>query len=92
MSGVESKRLRCALLWEQPGLGALLHKDGDHLCFAFYPPITYQLAKREHETAMRLSAIACEAENLSIQLDQAIRAGEHKLSEVLEYLSEQIDV
>lgn len=92
MSGVESNRLRCALLWEQPGRGVLLHKDGDHLCFAFYPPITYQIAKREHETAMRLSAIACEAENLSIQLDNAISAGEHKLSEVLEYLSEQIDV
>ena len=92
ITGTEDERLRCALLWERPYRGVLLHRHGNALQLAFYPPLTFQQAEKEHDAAMRLSAMAFEAQDIMVRLDRAICSGEHRLSDVLESISEQMDI
>ncbi len=94
ITGEERDAWRCAALWQtNPSWsGILLHRQGNKLLCAHIPLMDKGRAEFEHEVALALSQIASEARDTPIMLEKAIPAGLHRLSEVLEILSEEMEV
>lgn len=91
--GEENGAWRCAALWSlDSGSGVLLHRQGNQLLYAYIPLVSRETAEREHALSIMLSQIANEARDTPIMLGKAIPAGLHRLSEVLEILSEEMEV
>lgn len=91
--GEEDGAWRCAALWSlNSGTGVLLHREGSKLYYAYIPLMTKEAAEWEHIISLSLSQLAKEAKDTPIQLERALPAGQHRLYELLEILSEEIEV
>lgn len=84
---------RCAALWSlESRTGVLLHRVENKLLYAYIPLVTEETAQREHAITVALSTFAHEVGDAPIMLEKAIPAGQHKLSDILEILSEEMEV
>jgi hypothetical protein len=91
--GEEDGAWRCASFWSLgDGMGVLLHRDGDRLYCSCLPLMTKETAEREHAASVALGRLAQEADDMPIRLENDIREGMHKLGDILEILSEAMDV
>lgn len=80
-------------LWDtQLNEGILIHRSGVQWLVAALPIMNALAARREEQAAMDLDRLAKQTEGITIHLDKAIEPGRHSLSQLLDMLSEQIDV
>lgn len=92
--GEENGAWRCAAIWSlESGMGVLMHREGTALYYAYLPIVAKEAAVREHTLSLALSRLAKEAgDDAMIRLESSISAGEYRLCELLETLSEEIEV
>ena len=90
--GEERGCLRCVYLWESPGEGVLLHLEEERLLGAYVPLVTEEIARKEHALSLSLATLAREAQNMPLLLERELPSGRYQLSELLQVLSEQLDI
>ena len=91
--GEKNGAWRCAALWSlENWSGVLLHRQGNKLLYAYIPLLTKETAELEHTISLALSQMAREVQDSPIMLEKSIPAGLHQLSELLEILSEEMEV
>ena len=91
--GEQDGAWKCAALWSLSSwTGVLLHRHGEQLLYAYIPLLKKETAEREHELAMALGRLAKAAQDTPILLERPIAFGRHQLSDILETLSEGLEV